>query len=63
MMEGYPDRLPPELKLVKRRGLTSGQVQSLTERLCKKSQELVGSEMIFDLVDEAKVRRLACFPA
>lgn len=55
MIEGYPDRLAPELKLVKRRGLTSGQVQSLMEKLEKKASELIGSEMVFDIVEEAKV--------
>lgn len=56
MVDGYPDRLPPEIKFVKKRGLTTGQVQTLSDRIAKRAEELKGSEMVFELVDEAKVK-------
>lgn len=55
MIEGYPENCPPEIKLVKKKGLTTGQIQTISDRLQKKAGELVGTEMVFDLVDEAKV--------
>lgn len=55
MIEGYPDICPPEIKLVKKKGLTTGQMQTINDRLQKKAQDLIGTEMVFDLVDEAKV--------
>jgi hypothetical protein len=58
MLDGYPETCPPEIKLVKKKGLTTGQVQTINDRLQKKAQELIGTEMIFDLVDEAKVLQL-----
>lgn len=56
MVEGYPDEKPPEIRLIKRRGLTTGQVESISGALMKRCQELIGAEMVFDLVYEAKVR-------
>lgn len=57
MIDGYPEVCPPEIKLGKKKGLTTGQVQTINDRLLKKAQELVGTEMVFDLVDEAKVQK------
>jgi len=54
MVDGYPEKKAPEIRLIKRKGLTTGQIQSLFEKIQKKSHDMIGSEMIFDLVDEAK---------
>ncbi len=54
MNEDYPDVKPPDIKVVKRKGLTTGQIQSLSEKLGTKAGSLIGNEMVFDLVEEAK---------
>ena len=55
MPDEYPERRPPDLKVAKRRGVTAAQLQMIQERLVRRAEELVGSEMVFDLIEEAKV--------
>jgi len=55
MKEGYPDERPPEMKFVKRKGLTTGQIQTLEEKLRAKADVLQGNEMCYEIIEEAKV--------
>lgn len=56
MPDEYPEGRPPDVKVAKRRGVTAAQLQAIQERLARRADELVGSEMVFDLIEEAKVR-------
>jgi hypothetical protein len=56
IVAGYPDSKAPELQVTKRKGLTPAQQQSFQTILEAKATSLVGQEMIFDLVEEAKAQ-------
>jgi len=43
------------MKFVKRKGLTTGQIQTLEEKLRAKADVLQGNEMCYEIIEEAKV--------
>lgn len=50
----YPESTP-EITVNKKKSIQSHQCADLQEKLCEKAKSLVGNEMIFDLVEYAKV--------
>lgn len=54
MSLNYPETLP-EIQLLKKKGLQSVQVSQIQDCLIEKAKEYVGAEMIYDLVEYAKV--------
>lgn len=56
MIDGYPEACGPALKFVRKKGITVGQLSSLQRGVESRIPGLIGTEMIFDLVEEAKVK-------
>lgn len=55
MVDGYPESRGPELKLVRKKGITAAQLETIQKSVEARIGGLIGSEMIYDLVEEAKV--------
>lgn len=50
----YPET-PPEIQLHRKSGIQSSQVSRIQESLMSKAKDCLGAEMIYDLIEHARV--------
>ena len=58
MGEIYPDVIP-DITVIRKRGLTLSQAQTVQEKVKERAIKFIGSEMVFDLAEYAKVLEVA----